>query len=96
MFYNNVNVQHSVLIKIQLQCCYSLEGIITILVCHFSTSSLFTADLCSGLGLANLHLKVYGEDDLGMWNRFRTHKATLQSPLQCHPVLPSISVILRN
>lgn len=34
------------------------------------TSSLFTADLCSGLGLANLHLKVYGEDDLGFdpWN----------------------------
>lgn len=34
------------------------------------TSSLFSADLCSGLGLANLHLKVYGEDDLGFdpWN----------------------------
>lgn len=34
------------------------------------TSSLFAADLCSGLGLANLHLKVYGEDDLGFdpWN----------------------------
>ncbi|KAL9978483.1 hypothetical protein ACROYT_G016004 [Oculina patagonica] len=33
-------------------------------------SSLFSADLCSGLGLANLHLKVYGEDDLGFdpWN----------------------------
>jgi len=34
------------------------------------TSSLFSADQCSGLGLANLHLKVYGEDDLGFdpWN----------------------------
>ena len=32
---------------------------------HCSTSSLFSADLCSGLGLSNLHLKVYGEDDLG-------------------------------
>lgn len=34
------------------------------------TSSLFSADLCSGLGLSNLHLKVYGEDDLGFdpWN----------------------------
>lgn len=34
------------------------------------TSGLFSADVCSGLGLANLHLKVYGEDDLGFdpWN----------------------------
>lgn len=34
------------------------------------SASLFSADLCSGLGLANLHLKVYGEDDLGFdpWN----------------------------
>ncbi|XP_068725103.1 CCR4-NOT transcription complex subunit 4-like isoform X1 [Montipora capricornis] len=38
--------------------------------CVIDTSSLFSADLCSGLGLANLHLKVYGEDDLGFdpWN----------------------------
>lgn len=42
-----------------------------------STSSLFTADLCSGLGLANLHLKVYGEDDLGMCNLHSAHTRQL-------------------
>ena len=38
-------------------------------VCR-SASGLFSGDLCSGLGLSNLHLKVYEEDDLGACGKF--------------------------